>query len=785
MGSRRISEGAKEAYEAGSAWVDRALRADNSLFTPGKAIWTSENLAELRESFLEWQEDGVGGDFDAKLKRQLDGRSQEVHQLMAEVLYVHHLILLRAGNKRERIERVLGWSLDRDDVPPGIVEGLKAGFINISAGNNYMAYQVGTIIEFAEQWKYLEPAERKRWLDDPWAFKEYLFTRQFTGRLLVNNQSSGRIIKDVLLHIVFPDEFETIGINRKTQITNAGNFAHFIEDPASDIDWKLQQIRQGLEAKHGRFEHFWEPAIRSIWDPSAPSPWDHFVRRAKAYLDSGQLEADETGYKVDIARRLAEARRSVLNSEDNWPNLVKRGIGGNLINGIQQARFGDWIDGFPDDALTALQTIWAEGSSTITQRIQDFCTLMPKSAASGVGTRMNVISVLLMGLNPEMYPPFLTTRFNLAYALTGYGRPEPEASEATLYENALGFLDTFISEASARGLKIDHRLDAQGIVWSVVSYSDVPNEEEDDETEPAIDLPTLATELYLPTGFLQEINTLLEDKKQVIFQGPPGTGKTYVARKLAEHIAGSKDRVTLVQFHPSYDYVDFVQGYRPALMDNGQPGFKLQDGPLLRAAKNAADDKSGAKHFLIIDEINRGNLAKVFGELYFLLEYRNEKIRLQYQGDDDWPFALPDNLYIIGTMNTADRSIALVDLALRRRFYFVEFHPDKGPVKDVLREYLEKNPPVVDWDVAGLVDRANELLSNEPHAAIGPSHFMKPGLDEAAVERIWKYGVLPYIEERLFGQDDNRLAEFGLDRLLGNVPSKVEGETISGDASDE
>ena len=289
-------------------------------------------------------------------------------------------------------------------------------------------------------------------------------------------------------------------------------------------------------------------------------------------------------------------------------------------------------------------------------------------------------------------------------------------------------------------------------------------------------LYALANRLYVPTEFLSEINVLLEDKKQVIFQGPPGTGKTYVAQALAEHLAGSEDRVTLVQFHPSYAYEDFVQGYRPDSTDGGQLTYQLREGPLMRAAK-AAECNPDAKHFLIIDEINRGNLAKVFGELYFLLEYRNEDIRLQYT---DEPFALPENLYIIGTMNTADRSIALVDLALRRRFYFVEFHPDRWPIEGLLRRYLEKNPPAADWDVAGLVDRANALLSDEPNAAIGPSYFMKPGLDEAAVERIWKYGVLPYIEERLFGQDDGRLADFDLDKMLGNDPSPqlspVDGE---------
>ena len=296
------------------------------------------------------------------------------------------------------------------------------------------------------------------------------------------------------------------------------------------------------------------------------------------------------------------------------------------------------------------------------------------------------------------------------------------------------------------------------------SGSDNGQDEPDvDEISTEIDLAALANSLFLPHNFLEEINTLLEDKKQVIFQGPPGTGKTYVTQALAEHLAGSEDRVTLVQFHPSYAYEDFVQGYRPTLQ-NGNAGFKLQPGPLVKAAEQAQAE-SGAKHFIIIDEINRGNLAKVFGELYFLLEYRDREINLQYT---DEPFAFPENLYIIGTMNTADRSIALVDLALRRRFYFVEFHPDKWPIEGLLRRYLEKNPPAVDWDVAGLVDRANELLSDE---AIGPSHFMKPGLDEATVERIWKYGVLPYIEERLFGQDDGRLADFDLDRLRGNDPS--------------
>ena len=273
------------------------------------------------------------------------------------------------------------------------------------------------------------------------------------------------------------------------------------------------------------------------------------------------------------------------------------------------------------------------------------------------------------------------------------------------------------------------------------------------------DLKRLAEETLIPEGDLRKIRTLLDDKKQVIFQGPPGTGKTYLARKLAACLAGSSDRVRLVQFHPSYAYEDFVQGFRPTLKD-GQAGFELRDGPLLRMAELARE--ADEKHFLIIDEINRGNLSKILGELYFLLEYRDEAIQLQYS---DESFSLPKNLYLIGTMNTADRSIALVDLALRRRFHFVEFHPDKAPLGGLLDRWLERNSlGQMSW-VARVLDSANAELKDH-HAALGPSYFMPQDkkLSEERVRRIWEHNVMPYIEERLFGQEAVR-NRFGLDRL--------------------
>ena len=374
-----------------------------------------------------------------------------------------------------------------------------------------------------------------------------------------------------------------------------------------------------------------------------------------------------------------------------------------------------------------------------------------------------------MALGPEQNPPFKWTEFKKAYKALAYPESPKDADEAAMYEHAMSFLDTLTREAKARGFsKPSNRLEAQSVVWKNEFFPDpYPTDGSDTDgstdTQPASELESieqLANDLYLPVDFLAEIETLLDEKRQVIFQGPPGTGKTYVAQKLSKHLAGSEDRVTLVQLHPSYAYEDFVEGFRPTLVD-GRPGFDMRDGPLLRAARRARQDPD-ARHFLVIDEINRGSLAKVFGELYFLLEYRDSEMTLQYSDD---PFSLPSNLYIIGTMNTADRSIALVDLALRRRFYFVEFHPDDEPVKGVLRRWLAENAPEdLEW-LADVVERVNELLEADRHAAIGPSYFMKLALDEAAVERIWKHSVLPYIEERRFGGEE-MAEEFDLDRLM-------------------
>jgi len=273
----------------------------------------------------------------------------------------------------------------------------------------------------------------------------------------------------------------------------------------------------------------------------------------------------------------------------------------------------------------------------------------------------------------------------------------------------------------------------------------------------------LAESLNVDRAWLQECIDLLRDRPQLIFYGPPGTGKTFIAQHLAAHLAG--DNVRLVQFHPAYSYEDFFEGYRP--LEEG--GFKLKPGPL-RKTVDAARESPSTPYFLIIDEINRGNLAKIFGELYFLLEYRSQNVDLLYATDDDIGFTLPENVFIIGTMNTADRSIALVDAAMRRRFAFVPLHPSEPPTNGVLRRWLAASD--LDMGIADLLEELNRRIE-DPDFKIGPSYFMRKAVHEqGGLERAWRTAILPLLEEHHYGDGTDVRARYGLNAIRARVAGR-------------
>jgi hypothetical protein len=272
---------------------------------------------------------------------------------------------------------------------------------------------------------------------------------------------------------------------------------------------------------------------------------------------------------------------------------------------------------------------------------------------------------------------------------------------------------------------------------------------------------------FLSPEWLSRARDLLGLKRQLILQGVPGTGKTHVAQCLARWLTHGRDEaVRLVQFHPAYSYEEFVEGIKVRSVEvdgRHEVTYPVEDG-LLGAFAAEAARRPSEPHVLIVDEINRGNLPRIFGELLYLLEYREQSIRLPYSKRS---FQLPANLYLLGTMNAADRSVALIDQALRRRFSFLEMAPDSR----VLAAWLRTHPPRAGAEfgrlVVGLLDRLNASLGADlgPHFRVGHSYFMVPELDQARLEVVWQHHVQPLLEEYFAGQLVRQTA-YQLDQLL-------------------
>lgn len=305
----------------------------------------------------------------------------------------------------------------------------------------------------------------------------------------------------------------------------------------------------------------------------------------------------------------------------------------------------------------------------------------------------------------------------------------------------------------------------------ITNYTDLTNKislffeediEDDEKGSRPVIYPAYTTEDFLEEVYMDEesynkLVGVLKSKLNIILQGAPGVGKTFVAKRLAYSIMGVKDveRVMMVQFHQSYSYEDFIEGYRPTAASTNS--FDLKKGAFYKFCKKAEVDSEN-EYFFIIDEINRGNLSKIFGELFMLVENdkrgSRNKIQLLYS---DEMFYVPENVYMIGMMNTADRSLAMLDYALRRRFAFFDLKP--GFTTEGFRAYRDGLDNKKFDALVGCVQRLNEKIAADESLGegfcIGHSYFCNMEPDEATDEKlqgIVEYELIPLLKEYWFDE---------------------------------
>ncbi|MBP3399609.1 MAG: AAA family ATPase, partial [Erysipelotrichaceae bacterium] len=274
-----------------------------------------------------------------------------------------------------------------------------------------------------------------------------------------------------------------------------------------------------------------------------------------------------------------------------------------------------------------------------------------------------------------------------------------------------------------------------------------PIQEQEEESVPYSKAEFL-DEVYMQAERYDTLVALLENKKNLILQGAPGVGKTFAAKRLAYSILGevNEDRIEFVQFHQNYSYEDFIMGYKP-----DEEGFKLTPGIFYRFCKKA-ENHPNEKYFFIIDEINRGNMSKIFGELLLLIEkdYRNTNVTLAYNG---MPFHVPSNVYIIGMMNTADRSLAMIDYALRRRFSFFEMEP--GFTSEGFKKYQnDLNNETFNLLIQKIIELNRAIEQDDSLGAgfrIGHSYFCgQTECSEDWMKCVVNYDIIPMLEEYWF-----------------------------------
>lgn len=704
-----------------SAWRD-----GGSALLPGTPLWSAETTGALADYLR--RAPGV-------VPHDLPDLAHDPARLLAAealALLVGPFGDVLGSTKRTRVRApLLATTTDPPGLPPPLSGDLEHGFV--LGGKALVADPVGMLRSFVcilEHW-WEQPAERhaEAWRD-PRSWR----------RLLAEVTDVDERVTALLNLLAHPEAFTTLlrSDDRKLVVDA---FANRLERPTKDVDLDLFTIVLALQREYGgRGVDLAAPPLVNVWSGRVDTGGAWLVRgrvdqrdRVPDWVANGVVSLSVGRFR-QLPGRTTPASLSELVEEvyADLPTVKREAKKRDVLAFVFGLRPGDLIAAEDEGGLRLGRvaggdpTLAAHAGSTLLTRP---VTWSAEDAAT-IGELPQVIRDRL--------------RFN--------GEDVVNLTEILDRLEALDAGDADPTEAG-------------------------PPDGRPPATGPAVlgcDTAALAAALHhADSSWLDELVESLNERRQVIVEGPPGTGKTHLVQRLVEACGLRPNEHVLVQFHPTYSYEDFVEGFRPTGGEGGGTRLSVVPGPLKRIADEARA-APGRPHALVIDEINRADLPKVFGELYFLLEYRDAELELLYS-DGKERFSLPANLFLIGTASTVDRSIAPLDAGLRRRFGFGSMDAGEPALAGMLARWCQANG--VPAGLAELRDRLNATMRErglDSALEFGPAYFMRPALrDPSALRRLWRRELLPQLQLQHYG-DQSAVAAYQFDAWcaeLGLAPA--------------